>query len=202
MLIRNPTRKSTDPMTPPNARDVLQFWFGDPVQGSRPEWFRKDPAFDDQIRQRFAALVEQALQGPLGWPGDASSRLAEILVLDQFPRNLFRDQAKAFAGDARARSIALDLIDTGAHEQLAIAQRWFAYLPLEHAEDPLLQDRSVALFTSLAKADPSMNGALDYAERHRDVIRRFGRFPHRNRALGRADSPEEAEYLRQPGSGF
>jgi uncharacterized protein (DUF924 family) len=185
-----------------SADAVIDFWFGPPPLASRREWFVKSPAFDESIRQRFGGLVEQALAGPLGWGEDAVSRLAEIVVLDQFPRNLFRGQARAFAGDARARSIALALIDAGADQTLHPLQRWFVYLPLEHAEDLALQDRSVAQFEALAAADPETAGAMDYAYRHRDVIRRFGRFPHRNAALGRASTAEELAYLAQPGSGF
>lgn len=186
----------------PAAAAVLDFWFGPPPPAIRAEWFRKDPAFDQRIRERFGPTVERALAGPLGWEGGPADRLAELIVLDQFPRNLFRDQARAFAGDERARAIALALIDAGGDADLHPLQRWFVYLPLEHAEDLALQDRSVRLFTALAEADPAMKGALDYAEKHRDVIRRFGRFPHRNRALGRADTAAEQAYLAEPGSGF
>jgi uncharacterized protein (DUF924 family) len=181
---------------------VLAFWFGPAPGAPRREWFRKDPAFDETIRQRFGALVDRALAGPLGWGPAPADRLAEILVLDQFPRNLFRGQARAFAGDARARDLALDLIDGGAHLQLEPLQRAFAYLPLEHAEDLALQDRSVALFAALAHGQPALADMLDYAQQHRDVIRRFGRFPHRNAAIGRADTAQEATYLARPGSGF
>jgi len=186
----------------PDAHAVLDFWFGSPPPASRTEWFRKDPAFDQRIREQFGPTVERALAGPLGWDGGPADHLAELIVLDQFPRNLFRDQARAFAGDERARTIALALIDAGRDAALHPLQRWFAYLPLEHAEDLALQDRSVRLFTALAEFDPAMKVALDYAERHRDVIRRFGRFPHRNRALGRADTAAEQAYLAEPGSGF
>lgn len=185
-----------------NATDVIDFWFGPPPLASRRVWFVKDPAFDDTIRQRFGALVERALAAPLGWGDAPLERLAELIVLDQFPRNLFRGAARAFAGDARARSLALALIDAGQDAQLHPVQRPFAYLPLEHAEDPRLQDRCVALFEALVQADPGAADKLDYARRHRDVIRRFGRFPHRNAALGRASTPEEEQYLAQPGSGF
>jgi len=191
-----------EPAAVPAARAVLDFWFGPPPWASRTEWFRKDAAFDDRIRSNFGGLVDQALARPLGWGPDARSRLAEIVLLDQFPRNLFRQQARAFAGDARARGLTLALIDDGGHEALTPVERWFVYLPLEHAEDLALQDLSVQWFGRLAALDPSMADALDYAERHRDVIRRFGRFPHRNAALGRESTPEEAAYLAQPGSGF
>ena len=182
--------------------DVLAFWFGDEPLKSRPEWFRKDAAFDSRIRTQFGALVDQAIAGPLGWDADAHERLAEIIVLDQFPRNLFRGEAKAFAGDARARSIALPLIDGGDEAQLQALQRAFAYLPLEHAEDLALQERSVALFEALAADHQGLGEMLKFAELHLDVIRRFGRFPHRNAALGRTDTPEEKTYLAQPGAGF
>ena len=188
------------PPVPPSA--VLDFWFGPPPPANRPEWFRKDAAFDERIRAQFGATVDRALQGSLGWDDSPLDRLAELIVLDQFPRNLFRDQARAFAGDLRARRIALALADSGDHLKLHPLQRWFAYLPLEHAEDLALQDRCVALCKALAEEDAAHAGALDYAERHRDVIRRFGRFPHRNRALGRSSTPEELDYLAQPGSGF
>ena len=187
-----------------NAAAVIDFWFGASPLATRREWFVKDPAFDETIRVRFGALVDRALAGPLGWGGDALSSLAEVIVLDQFPRNLFRGQARAFAGDARARSLALALVDDGGDLALHPMQRWFAYLPLEHAEDLALQDRSVALFEALAAAEPGEGfaSALDYARRHRDLIRRFGRFPHRNVALGRASTANEADFLKQPGSGF
>ncbi len=190
------------PAAEPAAQAVLDFWFGPPPWASRTEWFRKDPAFDERIRGRFGHQVDQALAGPMGWGPNPRSRLAEIVLLDQFPRNLFRQQARAFAGDARARCLAQALIEDGGHETLTPIERWFVYLPLEHAEDLALQDLSVHWFGRLATADPTMAGALDYAERHRDVIRRFGRFPHRNAALGRDSTAEERAYLATPGSGF
>jgi uncharacterized protein (DUF924 family) len=130
-----------------------------------------------------------------------------VIVLDQFPRNLYRDSPRAFAHDAAARDVALDAEARGFDRALALVERWFLYLPLMHAEDPQLQERSVALLDSLAgTAPPSLRealaGAADFARRHRDVIARFGRFPHRNRALARASTPEELAYLAQPGSGF
>jgi uncharacterized protein (DUF924 family) len=180
---------------------VLDFWFGPSPLAPKAAWFRKDPAFDEVIRTRFSAVVEEALAGGLDWPGPRGT-LAQILVLDQFPRNLFRGQSRAFAGDARALDLALGLIGSGEHLALQPLERWFVYLPLEHAEDLAVQDRSVALFTALGAEAPSMADALDYAVRHRDVIQRFGRFPHRNPALGRASTPEELAYLTTPGSGF
>jgi len=125
-----------------------------------------------------------------------------VLLLDQFTRNAFRGQPRAFAGDVQALRSALALIDRGQDKQLSALQRWFIYLPLEHAEDLALQQRCVALFEALASADASLAGALDYARRHLAVIERFGRFPHRNAILGRPTSAAELDYLAQPGSGF
>ncbi|MDQ2780356.1 MAG: DUF924 domain-containing protein [Pseudomonadota bacterium] len=189
-----------------NASDVLAFWFGTAAATAaldpRKEWFVKDPAFDDAIRQRFGSLVDRALAGPLGWDADDREHLAELIVLDQFPRNLYRGQARAFAGDARALPLALSLIDLAAEQLLQPVQRLFIYLPLEHAEDRALQARSVALFEALATESPGLQDTLVYAHRHQEVIARFGRFPHRNKALSRQSTPEEVEYLAQPGSGF
>ena len=198
-------------MTDPSSAEVRAFWFlpdtgAGTAAGFRPEWFRKDPAFDESIRARFGPLVERALTLPAGappaWGAAPDDVLAEILVLDQSPRNLYRGQPRAFAGDARALALALALIARGDDRRLRPLERLFAYLPLEHAEDLALQDRSVDLFSALAAGHEGFGEVLDYAERHRDVIRRFGRFPHRNAALGRASTPAEVEYLAQPGSGF
>jgi uncharacterized protein (DUF924 family) len=198
-------------VTDPSSAEVRAFWFlpdtgAGTAAGFRPEWFRKDPAFDESIRARFGPLVERALTLPAGappaWGAAPDDVLAEILVLDQFPRNLYRGQPLAFAGDARALALALALIARGDDRRLRPLERLFAYLPLEHAEDLALQDRSVDLFSALAAGHEGFGEVLDYAERHRDVIRRFGRFPHRNAALGRASTPAEVEYLAQPGSGF
>lgn len=193
---------------PAAAQQVLNFWF-DPLGGAedgkpRAAWFSKNPAFDAEILARFGALVEQALQGGLrDW--DASGPhggLARILLLDQFTRNAFRDQARAFAGDALALPAALALIESGGDRALTTLQRVFAYLPLEHAEDLALQKRSVALFEALAAEDARQAGTLDYARRHLAVIEQFGRFPHRNKALGRASTAAEQDYLSRPGAGF
>jgi prolyl oligopeptidase len=193
---------------PVAAQQVLSFWFGPPGgpdEGQpRAAWFSKDPAFDAEIRERFGALIEQALEGGLrDWDAHgASGALARILLLDQFTRNSLRDTARAFAGDALALRAALTLLDAGGDRALTTLQRVFAYLPLEHAEDLALQHRSVALFEALAAEDAQRADALDYARRHLAVIERFGRFPHRNAALGRTSTPEELDYLAQPGAGF
>lgn len=189
-----------------NASDVIEFWFGTASTTAaldpRKEWFKKDPAYDEKLRQRFGPLVDQALGGPLGWNADTREQLAELIVLDQFPRNLYRGQARAFAGGARALPLALSLIDAAAEQLLQPVQRMFIYLPLEHAEDRALQARSVALFEALAAEAPELTDTLAYARQHQEVIARFGRFPHRNASLGRQSTPEELEYLAQPGSGF
>lgn len=189
-----------------NPQAVLDFWFGPPPLAVRSEWFRKDLAFDERIRALFGAEVDAALDGPLPGPLSARDTLAHIVLRDQFPRNLFRGQARAFAGDPAALALAQRLIaDDGpatGHRSLQPLERWFVYLPLEHAEDLALQDRCVALFQALAADAPGFAEALRYAEAHRDVIARFGRFPHRNAALGRQSTPEELVYLATPGSGF
>src|ERR1043165_1099387 len=137
-------------------RDVYDFWFlpqTDPAHGqARPEWFRKDAAFDATIRDRFGPVIERALAGDFhDWDADPRGALARIVVLDQFTRNVFRDTPRAFAGDARAQQAAVGMIESGADRLLAPVERWFAYMPLEHAEDLALQERSVGLFSALAK---------------------------------------------------
>lgn len=195
-------------MSPARIRAILDFWFlpaGDPGHGSyRPEWFRKNAAFDAEIRERFGAEVEQALTAPLPDAGDAATTLAQILLRDQFPRNLFRDSARAFAGDEQALVLANALVSRGADKNLPPMQRWFTFLPFEHSESLLDQERSVALFAALRREAQlaAFDGAYDYALRHREVIARFGRFPHRNRLLGRTSTPEEETFLSQPGAAF
>jgi len=190
------------------AQDVLDFWFL-PIgaQGhntQRAEWFRKDDAFDREIFSRFGDAIDTALAGGLRQWDDEGTQgaLARILVLDQFTRNVYRGTPKAFAGDALALEAALALDDAGANQTLPPVQRAFAYMPFEHAENLALQDRSVLLFEKLSATATGFDSTLDYARRHRDVIRKFGRFPHRNALLGRQSTPEELAYLEQPGSGF
>ncbi len=192
----------SDPISDPAA--VSSFWFDTPQPDSpREVWFRKDPAFDAEIRERFGTTIDAALAGRLDhWEAAGpDSALALIVVLDQFTRNVFRDTADMFAGDARALAIARRLVDTGADRQLTPVQRWFAYLPFEHSESLADQDLSVELFDEL-RAYPVSAGAYDWAVSHRDVIRRFGRFPHRNEILGRKSSAKELAFLETPGSRF
>jgi uncharacterized protein (DUF924 family) len=191
----------------PAARQVLDFWFGAPGTAThgtmRAEWFRKNEAFDAAITRRFSPLIEQALRGELrAWDAEAEPALARIVLLDQFTRNVFRESPRAFAGDARALVAARAMVSAGHDTSLLPVQRSFVYLPFEHAEDLGVQDESVRLYTQLNAAAPGMEGALDYAHRHRAVIARFGRFPHRNAWLGRESSAEEIAFLKEPGSRF
>ena len=189
------------------TRAVLDFWFlppDHPGHGAyRPEWFRKDEAFDAIIREEFSADVEAEMNVTVGAESD-QALLARILLLDQFTRNIFRGTPRAFAGDAQALALATTLVTAGRDKNLTPWQRWFAYLPFEHSETLLDQERSVALFAGLRREmqDGAFDNAYDYALRHRDVIARFGRFPHRNAILGRSSSAEEIEFLSQPGSSF
>ncbi|EIL97540.1 MULTISPECIES: DUF924 family protein [Rhodanobacter] len=191
--------------TPSRADALLDFWFAD-KQAKR--WFAKSAAFDEQIRARFGAEVQAAAEGRLdAWADTPRGWLALLILLDQFPRNLYRDDPRAWAQDVSAQRLALSGIAEGFDRQLPPLQRGFAYMPLEHAENEGLQQRSVALFEALyAEVTPAerprFRSSLNYARRHREVIARFGRFPHRNAVLGRPSTEEELHYLAQPGAGF
>jgi uncharacterized protein (DUF924 family) len=190
------------------AQDVLDFWFlpaGSKGHGqARQEWFRKDERFDEQVRTRFGSLIPQAVAGGLrDWDLDGPrGTLARIIVLDQFTRNVYRGTPGAFEGDALALAGARHLVHSGAERALTPVERWFAYMPFEHTEDARTQKQSVELFAALAREHAGFDGALDYAHRHRGVIARFGRFPHRNAILGRASTLDEIAFLGQHGSGF
>ncbi|GJJ02587.1 hypothetical protein RugamoR64_31250 [Duganella rhizosphaerae] len=199
------------------VRAVFDFWFqpagGQAADAARREWFQKNDDFDREIASRFGALIEQALAGGLhAWDAEGpQSALARILVLDQFCRNVHRGTPLAFGGDQQALQAALDMVGAGQDLALPPLQRAFVYLPFEHAENMAMQEQAVALYTRMADAgrdtapaatSQAIAGMLDYAQRHREVIRRFGRFPHRNAILGRASTPEEQAFLQQPGSGF
>jgi uncharacterized protein (DUF924 family) len=192
---------------------VLDFWFGAGdaaaiLERNGVRWWRADPAFDAEIRGRFGTLRERAIAGALdSWRATPRGTLALILLIDQFSRNLYRGDARAFAHDALARSWTHALLARGADRELAPVERVFCYLPLEHAEDSRTQERSVALFAALCDDVPTdlrsaFENFLDFARKHRDVIERFGRFPGRNAALGRVSTPEEREFLKQPGAAF
>jgi uncharacterized protein (DUF924 family) len=186
----------------PRAREVLDFWFGPAPHVAREAWFRKDEAFDALIRERFGDDVAAALAGAYGdWCTTPRGALARVILLDQFTRNVHRGTPLAFAGDAAALATAQDAVERGFDRSLDRYERWFLYMPFEHAEDPAMQERSLELFGALSRetGDP---GALEWAEKHAAVIRRFGRYPHRNAILGRESTAEERAYLAQPGSGF
>lgn len=188
------------------AQAVFDFWFAG-TDTQRREWFQKDDAFDREIERRFGIEIAQALEGGLRqWDAEGpQAALARILLLDQFCRNVHRGTPLAFAGDHLALQAALDMIEAGDDQLLPPLQRAFVYLPLEHAEDMAMQEQAVVLFTRLAETgrdNQGLAGMLDYAKRHREVIRRFGRFPHRNAILDRPSTPAEVAFLQQPGSGF
>ncbi|GAA3530439.1 DUF924 family protein [Zobellella aerophila] len=192
---------------------VVQFWFGEQPSGIsdrvyQKRWFAGGPSFDRKIVSRFGNLLEQALAGELDdWVDQRSGRLALVLLLDQFTRNAYRREQRAFAGDLKARGLVLDGLARGADKELTLSERLFFYLPLEHAEDLACQCLSVSCFESLAGEFPAAHRfmgeqALDYARRHLDIIHRFGRFPHRNAILGRADTEQEARWLAEGGERF
>jgi len=179
-------------MTP---ADVLKFWFDE----LKPrQWFKADMALDDQIRLRFGAVHGKLSQSvPGAWRAGPREVLAAVIVLDQFSRNIHRGKASAFANDAAALSLAEEAIDKGFDRALSITERQFLYMPFQHSEDATTQARSVELFESLREPN-----AAKYAHAHRDIIARFGRFPHRNAILGRASTQEELAFLKLPGSSF
>jgi len=188
---------------PASADDVLDFWFGreaDPGYGDfREAWFTKDPEFDGQVRERFEALHEAAASGELdGWMEEARTCLALVILLDQFPRNMFRGDPRSYATDHKAQLAAEHAVDGALDRELPAFQRMFLYMPFMHSENLEHQRRSVELFRALGGASNSS----DYAVRHMEIIERFGRFPHRNEVLGRRTTPEEEEFLTQPGSSF
>ena len=174
--------------------DVLHFWF---EEISPQQWWRHDPAFDGTLRARFGALHGAASRAELWtWRETAPGRLAEIIVLDQFSRNLYRDDARAFVCDPLALALAQEAVRNGADLQIAPERRAFIYMPYMHSESPLIHATAVELFRERAPAN------LDYELRHKAIIDRFGRFPHRNAMLGRTPTAEEIAFLEQPGSSF
>ena len=179
-------------MTAVGPQDVLAFWRA----AGPPKWFRKNAGFDREIRERYLASHEAAAAGRLAdWETTPEGALALVILLDQFPRNMFRDSARAFATDPLARAVAERAIARGFHLRVPAGERMFFQLPFEHSENLTDQERSLALSREInaGKADP-------YAACHADIIRRFGRFPHRNAVLGRATTPDEQAFL--DGGGF
>jgi uncharacterized protein (DUF924 family) len=206
MIIQTP-KENERPQPQPRINEILDTWFGPPDSTefghARRLWFKKDPTFDATLSYRFGDLLEEALAGNLAhWSDSAPGILALIVLLDQFPRNCFRDTPRAFAGDAQALALARALVTNGGDQTLpTLHHRVFAYLPFEHDETIESQRESVRLFTALHEENggASIHHNLTYAIRHAEVIERFGRFPHRNSILGRETSPEEAEWLRKYG---
>jgi uncharacterized protein (DUF924 family) len=178
-------------LTPEWSNDVLEFWF---AEAGSEYWFNKNPAFDETVRRRFLALHEAlAARDNNRLLGDARIALAAIVVFDQMSRNMFRDTPRAFATDQRALCIAQEAIDLGFDAGLTKDERMFLYLPFEHAEEATAQARSVMLMATLDDRE-----LTKMAEAHQRIIDRFGRFPHRNRTLGRISTPEELLFLAQP----
>ena len=168
--------------------DVLDFWFS---EESRPRWFNSSAAFDEVINRQFGELYRAACDGGLGdWADSAEGALALVITLDQFPRNLFRGQSETYATDKQALSISERAIANSFDQALDDDGRAFLYMPFMHSEDKNMQERSVALFNAAGLA-----GNIKHAEQHRDIVRRFGRFPHRNAILGRESTEQERAYL-------
>lgn len=186
------------------APEVLHFWFGEGAEyGKRHKrWFEKNVEFDAEVAKRFGPVHEDMLAGKhRDWLEARRPCLARIIVLDQFPRHIHRGTARAFSGDALALEAAKHLLGKGWGRKLLPVERMFAYLPFEHSESLEDQERACELCEALL-AFPEVADTHRYAVAHRDIIRRFGRFPHRNEVLGRASTPEEVEFLKQPGSAF
>ncbi|PAU86690.1 DUF924 family protein [Pseudomonas jilinensis] len=174
---------------------ILTFWFEEIKPG---QWWKKDPQFDQLVARRFLALHQQAERAELAaWRRTIEGRLAEILVLDQFSRNIWRDTARAFANDAMALVLAQEAVAAGLDQQLPPVQRSFLYMPYMHSESPVIHEQAVRLFTALGQQD-----SLDYELKHQQIIERFGRYPHRNAILGRPSTAEELAFLQEPGSSF
>lgn len=194
-----------------SVQAILSFWFGTPDDPSygryHKAWFIKDADFDAQIRQRFLTDTQKAAAGEYAsWLATPTRAVALLLLFDQFPRNLYRGSDRSFATDDQALKVAQQLVDTGADKALPPFYRFFVYVPFEHSEVMADQNRCVELMQSLIQTAPDLDegfkSGVDYAIRHRDIIERFGRFPHRNEVLGRPSTPEEIAFLQQPGSSF
>jgi len=178
-----------------HAQDVLTFWFDELTP---KQHYAKDAALDALIGRRFGPHLQAAARGELQhWRTEATGRLAEILVLDQFARNIHRDTPLAFAHDPQALTLAQELVAGGGDATLPLPQRAFAYMPYMHSESIAVHAQALPLF-----GQPGLEDNLRYLHRHTDILRRFGRYPHRNAILGRASTPEELAFLQEPGSSF
>ena len=174
---------------------IIHFWF---TELNHTQRFAKDAVLDALVRQRFEATLQAGIAGELfEWRRSALGRLAEIVVLDQFPRNMYRDTPAAFSQDAQALALAQELVDRGLDKDLPIAQRAFAYLPYMHSESLLIHQQALVLFSQ-----PGLEGSLAFEHKHREILEQFGRYPHRNSSLGRPSTALEITFLKQPGSSF
>ncbi|MGI9289105.1 MAG: DUF924 family protein [Pseudomonadales bacterium] len=177
------------------TENIIDFWF---TEIDSKLWWKKDLEFDQLLNQRFSEVLQRAERGELyTWRGNPHGRLAEIIVLDQFSRNIYRDTAQAFANDAVALVLAQEALGADAHKTLSTAQQAFLFMPYMHSESALMHTIAVQLFS-----EPGLEGNLNFEQRHKAIIDRFGRYPHRNALLGRQSTPEELEFLQQPGSSF
>ncbi|UXZ55321.1 DUF924 domain-containing protein [Halomonas sp. 7T] len=177
------------------AQDVLAFWFQELTPA---QWFKKDPKMDQQIVERFSNVVSKAAACEcFEWRRSARGRLAEVIVLDQFSRNIYRDDARSFACDMLALALAQEAVASGADQALSAVERSFLYMPYMHSESPVIHSIALQLFDQ-----PGLESNLEFEKRHKAIIDRFGRYPHRNAVLGRTSTPEEVEFLKQPGSSF
>ena len=175
--------------------EVLEFWFN---ELEPKQWFAKDLDLDAMIEARFCFLVEQARAGELfNWRGTPQGRLAEIILIDQFSRNIYRDKPESFSADAVALVLAQEAIAAGADQQLETKERAFLYMPLMHSESLVIHEQAVVLFDQ-----PGLEYNLEFEYKHKSIVDRFGRYPHRNEILGRSSTAEELEFLQEPGSSF
>ena len=177
------------------AKDIIEFWF-ETIEPKK--WWVKDDAFDQLLHEQFGALHQQATNGELfSWRHSAHGRLAEIIILDQFSRNIYRNSARSFAYDPMALVLAQEAINNNAHEQLKDREKSFLYMPFMHSESLVIHQQAINLFS-----EPGLEGNTEFEKRHLAIIERFGRYPHRNKILGRESTAEEIEFLKQPGSSF
>ncbi len=176
-------------------QDILDFWFATPTQ---PSWFAKSADFDQKLTKKFKTILEQAQQNELyEWRNSVQGRLAEVIILDQFSRNIYRDTPAAFAQDPQALTLAQEAIRLGLDDWLEPQQWRFLYMPFMHSESVKIHQQAILLFSALGDEN-----SLDYERQHQQIIQRFGRYPHRNAILGRTSTPEELEFLQQPYSSF
>jgi uncharacterized protein (DUF924 family) len=190
-----PMTKERNTRTQILGDDIIRFWF---QETDKKKWFQGDEAFDQEIRQRFSEVHTAAANGELfSWRHSAEGRLAEIIILDQFSRNIFREDARAFAQEPLALVLAQEMVERGIDQSLPVEWRAFAYMPFMHSESLLIHEEASRLFST-----PGLEDNLRFEKLHADILRRFGRYPHRNKVLGRKTTPEEAEFLKTPGSSF